>query len=66
MICSFFVAQYAAHTGGGYKASRRRQRPGRLISLAGFQVTINGRFWLTPKGMTSHFAARNAGAMRAA
>ncbi len=35
-LLSFFVAQYVAHAAGGYKASRRRQRP-----LATFLI---GRF----------------------
>jgi hypothetical protein len=45
-----FVAQYIVHTGAGYKASRRRQRPERLFSSAGFQVTFIGWSWVTPEG----------------
>ena len=43
-------AQDIAHADGAYKASRRSQCPG-LYSLAGFQVTLIGRFWVTPEGL---------------
>jgi len=29
---------------------RRNQRPHALFSLAGFEVTLIGRFWVTPEG----------------
>ncbi len=45
-----FVAQNVAHTTGGYQAPGRCQRPGRPFSLAGFEVTIIGRFCPTPEG----------------
>jgi SOS response associated peptidase (SRAP) len=33
----------------GYRALRRIQRPRASFSLAGFQVTLIGRFWVTPE-----------------
>jgi hypothetical protein len=40
------LAQDIAHADGAYLA-RRSQCPGRYLSLAGFEVTIIGRFWVT-------------------
>jgi hypothetical protein len=37
-----------AHAEGAYKLSPRSQCPG-LLPLAGFQVTLIGRFWVTPE-----------------
>jgi hypothetical protein len=44
-----FFVQDIAHTEGAYKCSRRSQCPG-LLSLAGFEVTLIGRIWVTPEG----------------
>ena len=42
----FIVAQDIAHADGAYTA-RRFQCPERYLSLAGFEVTFIGRFWVT-------------------
>jgi hypothetical protein len=42
-----FFAQDIAHAEGAYRGSDRSQCPG--LSLAGFQVSLIGRFWLTPE-----------------
>jgi hypothetical protein len=46
----FRFAQDVAHTDEGYCALRRIQRPRALLSLAGFEVTLIGRIWVTPEG----------------
>jgi hypothetical protein len=43
----FRFAQDVAHIDEGYRALRRIQRPRASFSLAGFQVTSIGRFWVT-------------------
>jgi hypothetical protein len=43
----FRFAQDVAHIDEGYRALRRIQRPRASFSLAGFQVTFIGRFWVT-------------------
>jgi hypothetical protein len=43
----FRFAQDVAHIDEGYRALRRIQRPRASFSLAGFQVTPIGRFWVT-------------------
>ena len=45
----FRFAQDVAHIDEGYRALRRIQRPRASLSLAGFQVTFIGRFWVTPE-----------------
>ena len=45
----FRFAQDVAHTDEGYCALRQNQRPRALLSLAGFEVTLIGRFWVTPE-----------------
>ena len=40
----FFVVQDIAHPGVGTRVPRRRQRLGQLRLMAGFEVSINGRF----------------------
>jgi hypothetical protein len=34
-------------------ALRRNQRPRASFPLAGFEVTLIGRFWVTPEGPTA-------------
>jgi hypothetical protein len=46
----FRFAQDVAHIDEGYRALRRIQRPRASFSLAGFQVTFIGRFWVTAEG----------------
>ena len=47
MTCCFFLfAQDIAHADGGYQALSPESMS-RALSLAGFQVTIIGRFWVT-------------------
>jgi hypothetical protein len=53
-LLSFVFAQGVAHADEGYKALRRSQRPG--VSLAGFQVTFIGRFWVTAEVNVSAMA----------
>jgi hypothetical protein len=48
----FRFVQDVAHIDEGYRALRRIQRPRASFSLAGFQVTFIGRFWVTAEGMT--------------
>jgi hypothetical protein len=61
-LLSFFVAQYVAHAAGGYKPSRRCQRPLATTShLAGFEVTTYGRFWVTPEEVKSPLDLYQAG-----
>ena len=50
----FRFAQDVAHIDEGYRALRRIQRPRASFSLAGFQVTFIGRFWVTPEAITKH------------
>jgi hypothetical protein len=38
--------------------------PGDYFSMAGFEVTLYGRFWVTPEGMALSFAARSTGFTR--
>jgi hypothetical protein len=49
----FRFAQDVAHIDEGYRALRRNQRPRASFSLAGFQVTLIGRFWVTAEGCAS-------------
>lgn len=44
------VAQDVAHPNGAPCPSRRRQRLGALRAMAGFQVSINGRFLVSTEG----------------
>src|SRR5205807_7299419 len=48
-LLSFRFAQDVAHADRSYNTSCRNQRPRLLLSLAGFQVTLIGRFWVTPE-----------------
>ena len=41
------VAQDVGHAGEGPRAPRRRQRLGPATVVAGFQVSISGRFWVS-------------------
>ncbi len=47
----FRFAQDVAHIDEGYRALRRIQRPRASFSLAGFQVTFIGRFWVTAEDL---------------
>ena len=49
-----FFAQDIAHVDRGYLPSRQNQRPERCLSLAGFEVTLYGRFWGDPRGPDPH------------
>jgi hypothetical protein len=46
-LVSFVVSQDVAHAGGGPQGPRQRQRLGRSVVVAGFQVSISGRFWVS-------------------
>ena len=41
------VAQDVGHAGGGTTVPTAAQRLERLLSMAGFQVSIYGRFWVS-------------------
>jgi hypothetical protein len=56
----FRFAQDVAHIDEGYRALRRIQRPRALSSLAGFQVTFIGRFWVTPEASWTRSCRRQA------
>ena len=46
-LLSFLVSQDVAHAAQERRVPRRRQRLGSLSEMAGFQVSINGRFWVS-------------------
>jgi hypothetical protein len=48
----FRFAQDVAHIDEGYRALRCIQRPRASFSLAGFQVTFIGRFWVTAEAIS--------------
>ena len=48
-LLSLLVAQDVAHPGEGPCRPCRRQRLSRGPLMAGFQVSINGRFWVSPE-----------------
>lgn len=48
-----FVAQDVGHPGEGPFGPPPRQRPGALSHLAGFEVSITGRFWAYTEGSIS-------------
>src|SRR6185295_2368817 len=44
------VVAQDVHLGAGPRSRRVRQRPGDLLlRLAGFQVSLTGRFWVSPE-----------------
>src|SRR5262249_7650795 len=59
-LLSFFVAQNVAHASGGYRLSARCQRPWRLFSMAGFDVTTYGRFWVTREASSTRMARQSS------
>ena len=46
-LLSFLFGQDVAHAGQEHAVPDRRQRPGPLSEMAGFQASINGRFWVS-------------------
>jgi hypothetical protein len=44
-----FLAQDIAHEDGGYRPHVRVNVLGDGLQLAGFQMTLTGRFWVTPE-----------------
>ena len=46
-LLSFLVSQDVAHAAQERRVPRRRQRLGPLSEMAGFQLSINGRFWVS-------------------
>src|SRR5882762_9366168 len=50
MTCCFFASLKTLLIPTKATALRRNQRPRALFSLAGFEVTLIGRFWVTPEG----------------
>src|ERR1700758_5252968 len=50
MTCCFFASLKTLLIPTKATALRRNQRPRASFSLAGFEVTLIGRFWVTPEG----------------
>jgi len=50
MTCCFFASLKTLLIPTKATALRWNQRPRASLSLAGFQVTLIGRFWVTPEG----------------
>lgn len=50
-----FVVQDIAHSGEGARAPCRRQRLGPPRLMAGFQLSINGRFWVSTEALRKLF-----------
>jgi hypothetical protein len=48
-----FLAQDIAHEDGGYRPHVRVNVLGDGLQLAGFQMTLTGRFWVTPEAFVS-------------
>ena len=46
-LLSFLFSQDVAHAGQEHAVPDRRQRLGALSGMAGFQVSTNGRFWVS-------------------
>jgi hypothetical protein len=51
----FRVVQDVAHAGDRTCVLRPRQRPGPCQLIAGFQVSINCRFWVSTEAAGHHF-----------
>jgi hypothetical protein len=49
-LVSCGVAQNVAHARGASRARRARQRLGRRQLIAGLEVSINCRFWVSTEG----------------
>ena len=56
----FRFAQDVAHTDEGYMPYVGINVPEPSFSLAGFQVTLIGRFWVTPEVMSSMLSGRRS------
>ena len=50
----FVVTQDVGHPGRGHSPPRRVNVLGRVTSLAGFQLSTTGRFWVSTEGTASH------------
>src|SRR6266851_5316095 len=64
MTCCFFASLKTLLISTKATALRRNQRPRASSSLAGFEVTLIGRFWVTPEDETkagNEIAAVNEG-----
>ena len=51
-LLSFLFSQDVAHAGQEHAVPDRRQRLGALSGMAGFQVSTNGRFWVSTEAST--------------
>src|SRR3989442_4369990 len=62
ITCCFFASLKTLLIPTKATALHRNQRPRALFSLAGFQVTLIGRFWVTAEGAWTHsrLSARDA------
>jgi hypothetical protein len=58
MTCRFFASLKTLLIPTKATALRRNQRPRASFPLAGFEVTLIGRFWVTPEGTYPHRAQR--------
>jgi hypothetical protein len=54
ITCCFFASLKTLLIPTKATALRRNQRPRASFSLAGFEVTLIGRFWVTPEVQTPH------------
>src|SRR5712691_2108060 len=54
MTCCFFASLKTLLIPTKATALRRNQRPRASFSLAGFQVTLIGRFWVTAEAAIQH------------
>ena len=55
---SFVVAQDVAHAAEEHPVPRRRQRLESLLEMAGFQVSIHGRFWVSAEVLHKYATRR--------
>ena len=52
-LLSFLFGQDVAHTGQEPSVPDRRQRLGALSEMAGFQLSTNGRIWVSTEAVTT-------------
>jgi hypothetical protein len=54
-LLSFIVAQYVAHALQASWPCCVVNVPNDFFYMAGFEVTLYGRFWVTPEDLVHHF-----------
>ena len=60
-LLSLVVAQDVAHPGGGSPPTRLSQRLGPSLLMAGFQMSINGRIWVSAEAAGSPMSRTTTG-----